>query len=293
MEDAAYSAPRARTKGFQAASRAPAKPFSGFAGFFQGFRGGGAATVRAPGGRGRQRSGRDGAQLSEPSWRLPAPRDPGRSAVPSRPRAGAEDLAARTGVAPSDAQLLLLKAEQRLLAEGDLLDRGLLHGLSFRIRFGKLRRRRSCHRRRVYRNRSRHRPPQRKAAKLRGRSFVSMQVMEESPMNRGSSRFEVRAWLRKMALVGPALLLLLWTGTGRPPAGSSGRLREVLVHGRLVGHGWLPPTRGENDGGSERARLERWIESRHRAAPGVDWHAVEAANRQAALAWIAARARGP
>ncbi|HEY4593750.1 MAG TPA: hypothetical protein VIJ61_15145, partial [Thermoanaerobaculia bacterium] len=115
-------------------------------------------------------------------------------------------------------------------------------------------------------------------------------------MNGDSSRLEIRAWLRKVALVVPAFLLVLWTDTGRPPASASGRLREVLVQGRLLGPGMPPPTRGEEedrDGGSERERLERWIESRHRAAPGVDWHAIEAANRQAALARMAAHARGP
>ncbi|HEY2290194.1 MAG TPA: hypothetical protein VGM86_05765 [Thermoanaerobaculia bacterium] len=115
-------------------------------------------------------------------------------------------------------------------------------------------------------------------------------------MNGDSSRFEVRAWLRKAALVGPVLLLALWTDNGRPPAAGSERLREVRVHGHRLDPGWRPPAFGEEedrDGGSERERLDRWIESRHRAAPGVDWHAIEAANLRAALARMAAPARGP
>jgi len=49
-----------------------------------------------------------------------------------------------------------------------------------------------------------------------------------------------------------------------------------------------PPTRGEGDEGGRRERLLEWIESRHRARPGVDWHAIESANLQASFAYAAA-----
>jgi hypothetical protein len=104
-------------------------------------------------------------------------------------------------------------------------------------------------------------------------------------VNTESSRFEARTWLRKAAFLGAALLLALTAGSPR----------EVRVHGQWL-KGGLPPTRGEEEigGGDERReRLMRWIESRHRAAPGFDWHAIEAANLQAALARVAAKARGP
>ena len=52
-----------------------------------------------------------------------------------------------------------------------------------------------------------------------------------------------------------------------------------------------PPTRGEEvgeDEGGNKERLLEWIESRHRARPGVDWHAIESANLQASFAYAAA-----
>ena len=104
---------------------------------------------------------------------------------------------------------------------------------------------------------------------------------------------EARVWLRKTALLGSALLLILGTAGGRPPAGAPGRLREVRIHGRLLSRRMQPAALGEEEGGSERERLARWIESRHRAAPGIDWHAIEAANLRAALARMAEKARGP
>jgi photosystem II stability/assembly factor-like uncharacterized protein len=101
------------------------------------------------------------------------------------------------------------------------------------------------------------------------------------------SRFEARTWLRKAAFLGAALLLALIAGSPR----------EIRVHGQWLEMGkGLPPARGEEEigGGDERReRLMRWLESRHRAAPGFDWHAIEAANRQAALELVAAKARGP
>jgi xyloglucan-specific exo-beta-1,4-glucanase len=57
-----------------------------------------------------------------------------------------------------------------------------------------------------------------------------------------------------------------------------------------------PPTRGEvgEDEEGNKERLLEWIESRHRARPGVDWHAIESANLQASFAYAAAleKARG-
>ena len=96
---------------------------------------------------------------------------------------------------------------------------------------------------------------------------------------------------------GAALLLILSAQNGRRPDGApptSDRFREVRIHGRRLAPGMLPLPRGEEEereGGSERERLVQWIESRHRAAPGVDWHAIEAANLQASLARITETAR--
>lgn len=118
-------------------------------------------------------------------------------------------------------------------------------------------------------------------------------------MNADSSRVEARAWSRKSILMGVALLSILSAQSGRPPAGDPPKpedLREVRVQGRRWGPGLLPPPLGEKeepDGGSERERLDRWIESLHRTAPGIDWAAIEAANLQAALARRAEKARGP
>jgi photosystem II stability/assembly factor-like uncharacterized protein len=92
--------------------------------------------------------------------------------------------------------------------------------------------------------------------------------------------------LRRPALAAAALLLSLTAGSAPLPSPP----REILVHGqRLLGPG-LPPTLGGEDeeGGSEREHLIRWIESRHRTAPGVDWRAIEARNFQASLASAAA-----
>lgn len=120
-------------------------------------------------------------------------------------------------------------------------------------------------------------------------------------MNVEPSRVEARVWSRKSILMGAALLLLLSAQSGLPPAGDPGpskseNLREVRVQGRRWGPGLLPPIRGEEkeqEGESERERLARWIESRHRTAPGIDWVAIEAANLQANLARLAVKARGP
>lgn len=112
------------------------------------------------------------------------------------------------------------------------------------------------------------------------------------------SRVETRAWPRKSILMGVALLSVLSAQSGRPPAGdppkSDDLLHEVRVQGRRWSPGMLLPPRGEEEEQEgERERLERWIESRHRTAPGIDWVAIEAANRQAALARMALKARGP
>jgi photosystem II stability/assembly factor-like uncharacterized protein len=74
-----------------------------------------------------------------------------------------------------------------------------------------------------------------------------------------------------------------------PPANS----HPFLVHGQRLALG-LPPVRGEEAGeteGRERERLIQWLESRHRAAPGVDWQAIEAANLLANLSRVADLAR--
>jgi hypothetical protein len=97
----------------------------------------------------------------------------------------------------------------------------------------------------------------------------------------------------RLTIVAPLLLALAAGGaprTQRPAA----PLRTLRVQGhRLAAH--LPPARGDDDGdgdrgmeGSHRERLARWIASRHRAAPGYDWQAIEAANLQASLARVAA-----
>jgi hypothetical protein len=63
-----------------------------------------------------------------------------------------------------------------------------------------------------------------------------------------------------------------------------------VIQGRWLTPG-LPPVFGEyeedeEEEGSNRDRLLRWLESRHRAAPGYDWHAIEAENLLASLASI-------
>jgi hypothetical protein len=90
----------------------------------------------------------------------------------------------------------------------------------------------------------------------------------------------------------PALLALSSAATPRSP-------RSFLVHGHRLTAG-LPPilgveAEGEEGEGSQRERLARWIASRHRAAPGYDWHAIDSANLLASLdrAAAAAQARGP
>lgn len=118
-------------------------------------------------------------------------------------------------------------------------------------------------------------------------------------MNAESSRVEARSWSRKSILMAAVLLSILPAQSGRPPAGEPPKpedhLRQVRVRGRRWSPGLQMPPRGEEeeqDGESERERLARWIESRHRAAPGIDWAAIEAANLQAALARLAVKARG-
>jgi hypothetical protein len=89
---------------------------------------------------------------------------------------------------------------------------------------------------------------------------------------------------------GTVLLLALTAGGGHFAGRSAAPLRTVVVHGHRLAFG-LPPAAGDEDGdggGSRRERLARWIARRHRAAPGYDWHAIEAANLQAALARVAA-----
>lgn len=98
-----------------------------------------------------------------------------------------------------------------------------------------------------------------------------------------SSRPRPVSSLLRPALAAGALLLTLTAGSAPP--------REILVHGQRLPAPGLPPTRGGGDeegGGSERESLVRWIESRHRTAPGVDWRAIEARNLQASLAYAAA-----
>src|SRR5690349_758935 len=55
-----------------------------------------------------------------------------------------------------------------------------------------------------------------------------------------------------------------------------------------------PRRGGGEDEGERHERLLEWIESRHRARPGIDWHAIEAENLQASFAYAAAmeKARG-
>jgi photosystem II stability/assembly factor-like uncharacterized protein len=124
-------------------------------------------------------------------------------------------------------------------------------------------------------------------------------------MDLPSLRFERRAPFRGAALLGAMLLSTLTDGFSPPisavasAAAVAGVGHTVRIHGRRLRMGSAPlaPTdrddaMGEGGEGDERARLLRWIESRHRAAPGVDWHAIEAANREAALARLEEKAAG-
>ncbi|HEY0555368.1 MAG TPA: hypothetical protein VGG20_13985 [Thermoanaerobaculia bacterium] len=90
---------------------------------------------------------------------------------------------------------------------------------------------------------------------------------------------------------GTVLLLALTAGGGHSARRPAAPLRTLVVHGHRLALG-LPPAAGDGDeggaGDSRRERLARWIADRHRAAPGYDWHAIEAANLQAALARVAA-----
>ena len=96
--------------------------------------------------------------------------------------------------------------------------------------------------------------------------------------------------LKKSVFVAAALLLALTAGSARhsfPSHPTPDPSRPSVVHGRRLTAG-LPPVFGEDEEeGSNRERLLRWIESRHRAAPGYDWRAIEAANLRASLAFIA------
>jgi hypothetical protein len=117
-------------------------------------------------------------------------------------------------------------------------------------------------------------------------------------MNSPSFRFEARSGFRWTALLGAVVLLALTGGVSRSLSGPAGAGRTIRVHGHRLKMGMAPPrpTSGDEEKGGEgdeRARLLRWIESRHRAAPGVDWRAIEAANREAALARLEAKAGGP
>ncbi len=81
-----------------------------------------------------------------------------------------------------------------------------------------------------------------------------------------------------------ALLVVLSAVRAQSPAFPD-RPHPFLVHGQRLAPG-LPPVRGEEAsaaGSLERERLVQWIESRHRAAPGVDWRAIEAENLLANL----------
>jgi hypothetical protein len=105
-----------------------------------------------------------------------------------------------------------------------------------------------------------------------------------------SSRPQVRSRFKKSVFAAAALLLALTAGSARhsfPAHPAPDPSRPSVVHGRWLTAG-LPPTRGEEEEeGSNRERLLRWIESRHRAAPGYDWRAIEAENLRASLAFIA------
>jgi photosystem II stability/assembly factor-like uncharacterized protein len=89
-------------------------------------------------------------------------------------------------------------------------------------------------------------------------------------------------------LIAGAFLLAWMAGGGRPPVPTelpSIADREAL---RPAPARRDSDDRGEREG-LERELLEQWLESRHRAAPGVDWRAIEEANLQANLAFAAAR----
>lgn len=103
------------------------------------------------------------------------------------------------------------------------------------------------------------------------------------------------ATLRRVVLAAGALLLALAAGGPRPPVPAPPIPAQLTsIADRPPAHG-PAPVRREDEGereGLERELLERWLDSRHRAAPGVDWRAIEAANLEANLAFAAAR-RGP
>ena len=87
-------------------------------------------------------------------------------------------------------------------------------------------------------------------------------------MENGSSGSPNRFLIRRTALA--ALTLLLAVAAGTSP--------------RFPFLGPRPARGGEADEGE---LFDRWMERRHRAAPGYDWHAIEAANLRESLARIA------
>jgi hypothetical protein len=107
------------------------------------------------------------------------------------------------------------------------------------------------------------------------------------------SRPQVRSPFRKSILAAATLLLALTAGSARHPVRSNPApdpSRGSVVHGHRLALGMPRAFGGDGeDEGSNRERLLRWIESRHRAAPGFDWRAIEAANLRASLAFIAAQ----
>jgi hypothetical protein len=78
-----------------------------------------------------------------------------------------------------------------------------------------------------------------------------------------------RSFLSRLCL--PALLLLVSTACAVPPS-------------KPVTHGSPPPKEGDKDNDREQ---QAWIESMHRAAPGVDWHQIEKENRKRNAALLA------
>lgn len=94
----------------------------------------------------------------------------------------------------------------------------------------------------------------------------------------------------RSSLVACVLLLALAAGSRIPiparltPVAGPEPLRRTVVGPAPV----LVENGGEREGLEREVRV-RWLDSRHRAAPGVDWRAIEAANLEANLNRVALR----
>src|SRR5689334_11276748 len=90
----------------------------------------------------------------------------------------------------------------------------------------------------------------------------------------------------RTAFVLLALWLALAAGSSPHRSGPSTPLSQGL--GSAAGPRPASGERGEGDEADKRKIFDRWMERRHRAAPGYDWHAIEAANLLDSLARVSA-----